>query len=102
MTFLLAFGLAAAGLGTCALAMHRHWSDLFGPEGKPPVLPLRGASACLLAASLGTSISLWGPSIGATAWFGLLSLAGLLLVLALAAWGRTADRSGLKHRRCRP
>lgn len=78
--------LAYTGMTALALAMARHQRQL------RPAAPAPGRSArtvwrlsgwTLLALSFALSLQAWGPASGAAAWFGVLSLATLPLILLL-------------------
>jgi hypothetical protein len=51
---------------------------------------LRSAGWLALLASLVLCAQAWGWAMGPVAWFGVLSLAGLLLVMLLPYWPRMA------------
>lgn len=89
----LALALAYAGLAALCLAMDRHHAQLLQRE--PTALSrrlLRLAGWPLLLLAAWPCVALWGASIGAVVWAGMLSVAGLLLVLLqgcrprIAAW----------------
>ncbi|MBN8906080.1 MAG: DUF3325 domain-containing protein [Rhodospirillales bacterium] len=80
----LALALADAGFVLLALAMERHARQL-GLRPAPRVRPLlRIAGGVLLAGAGAACIVGWGVSIGLVAWCGVLTLAALLLAMALA------------------
>ncbi|MBL6458380.1 DUF3325 domain-containing protein [Belnapia sp. T6] len=77
----LAFGLAYAGFLALALAMDRHHRDLLGGvPSRMGRLLFRGGGWMLLGLSIAPCCALWGPSFGAIAWCGLLTLAAFTLV----------------------
>jgi len=85
--------LAHSGFAALALAMDRHYRAMQAtPRGCPRRLRLvlRAAGTFALAASLGAALQAWPPASGAVAWFGLLSVAALALVLLLAVRTRAA------------
>jgi hypothetical protein len=83
------FAAAGAGFGLLALAMERHRKQLL-PK-RPPWAPgqrglMRLAGVLLLGGSFFGCVGVWGASIGATAWFGLLSLMAVAWVAVLAVF----------------
>jgi len=90
--------LAHAGFAALALAMDRHYRSMRATRRAcPPRLRsgLRAAGAFALALSLATALHAWPPADGAVAWFGLLTVAALALVLLLAYRPRAALTVGL-------
>ncbi len=83
--------LMYAGLTALSLAMDRHHRQVWlrAPDSKT-VLVLRVTGICLLAISLLASVRAAGQALGLVAWFGVLPLAGVLLVLLLPYAPRTA------------
>jgi Protein of unknown function (DUF3325) len=79
LSFLLAFaGLAAMGLSQ---ARHHDWAfRRTMPAGLAP--RLRWGGLAMVALSLAPAMLGWGAALGAIGWFGLLSLAAFLLILA--------------------
>ncbi|MCQ2999465.1 DUF3325 domain-containing protein [Pseudomonas syringae] len=86
MSFALIAGLMLAYsgmLGLC-LGLERHFKQIW--QRPPSVLfcrLLRVAGWSALAASFATCVFAWGWAMGPVGWFGLISLAGLALVLLL-------------------
>ncbi|MHB9879040.1 DUF3325 domain-containing protein [Pacificimonas sp. ICDLI1SI03] len=75
------------GMAALALAMPKHWEQI-GRENTPPRSALRlfGVLALLIAfVFCGTY---WDYSRGAVVWAGMVSLAGIVTILALAFWPR--------------
>lgn len=90
--------LAHAGFAALALAMDRHhramWVKTRGcPRQLRPILTTAGTLA--LAASLAAALRAWPPANGAVAWFGLLTVAALALVLLLTYRPRFALAVGV-------
>jgi hypothetical protein len=84
MTAVAVFVLSCSGFVALALSMHRHHRDLFG---RPPAhlrkLALNVAGWALLCASVVASVIGQGVSIGFTLWFGIITLAALLVAVSL-------------------
>ena len=84
MTVVAAFVLSFSGFAALALSMDRHYRDL---SGRPPArlrkLALSVAGWSLLCASLVATVAGQGVSIGLTLWFGIITLAALLVALSL-------------------
>jgi Protein of unknown function (DUF3325) len=85
MIELLALALSYAGFVALALSMDRHHRQVWGrvPSGRMR-LALRLAGAAGLASALAACVAHAGGSVGPVLWFGLLSAAGLVVVLLLA------------------
>ncbi|SAI33286.1 membrane protein [Bordetella ansorpii] len=93
-----ALGLAYGGFAALALAMGRHFEQVFDIEEPAPALRngLRLAGALLLALSTWPCIAYWGDtSMGLGIWSALLTLAALPLVLLLPYWPRWAAGLGV-------
>ena len=77
-------------LGLCQ-GLERHYKQVWN-RACPRVLRigLRSAGWLALLASLVLCAQAWGWAMGPVAWFGVLSLAGLLLVMLLPYWPRMA------------
>lgn len=74
-----------AGLAALALAMTRHHRAAFGRDASPRACLAWGAGGwALLALSLAVSLHFRGAGIGAVAWVGEISAAGLGLTLLLS------------------
>ena len=74
-----------AGFSGIALSMIKHARDLLGQANTPRKRRLfRVAGWALLVLSLAACIAAWGGSIGLVAWFGLATVAALLVAIALA------------------
>ncbi|MBA6138002.1 DUF3325 domain-containing protein [Pseudomonas monteilii] len=80
----------AGMLGLCQ-GLERHYKQVWS-RACPPALRvgLRSAGWLALLASLMMCAQAWGWAMGPVAWFGALSLAGLLLVMLLPYWPRIA------------
>lgn len=91
-------GLAYGGFAALALAMGRHFEQVFDREEPAPLLR-RGfqlLGAVLLVLSVWPSIAYWGDtSMGVGIWAALLTLAALPLVLLLPYWPRVAAALGV-------
>lgn len=83
-TFMFGLLLAYAGMLGFCLGMERHWKQLIGERlpgdwrhaGKP-------LGALLLALALHAVTGVWPTGMALVGWFGLISLAGLALLLLL-------------------
>ncbi|RYF45104.1 MAG: DUF3325 domain-containing protein [Comamonadaceae bacterium] len=81
---LAAFCLAYAGFAALALAMERHYEDLFDRAIAPlQQRPLRLLGWVALAISLWLSGATYGWSYGLVEWIGMLAIAGLVLIWIL-------------------
>lgn len=81
---LLALSLAYAGMLGLCLGMERHWKQLASPRLPPAARRACAPAGVLLLALAGWAAGmLWPPAIAVVAWFGMLSLTGLVLVLLL-------------------
>ncbi|MBB3270502.1 hypothetical protein FHW75_001636 [Pseudomonas sp. OG7] len=80
----------AGMLGLCQ-GLERHYKQVWN-RACPRVLRigLRSAGWLALLASLVLCAQAWGWAMAPVAWFGVLSLAGLLLVMLLPYWPRMA------------
>lgn len=79
-----AFLLCLAGFAGIALSMRKHARDVLGKANTSRRrLALRIAGWTLLALSLWSCFAAWGVSIGLVAWFGLATVAALLIAMAL-------------------
>lgn len=80
----------AGMLGLCQ-GLERHYKQVWS-RACPRALRigLRSAGWLALLASLVMCAQAWGWAMGPVAWFGALSLAGLLLVMLLPYWPRMA------------
>ncbi|WP_336335500.1 DUF3325 domain-containing protein [Pseudomonas putida] len=80
----------AGMLGLCQ-GLERHYKQVWN-HACPRALrvTLRGAGWLALLASLVLFAQAWGWAMGPVAWFGALSLAGMLLVMLLPYWPRLA------------
>lgn len=80
-----ALALAYAGLLLLSLAMDRHHRDVLGRAPKPVRRGvLRWSGAGLVTLSAWPCLDAWGGSVGSVGWCGVLTAAGLSLVLLLA------------------
>lgn len=76
--------LAYCGMLGLCLGMERHYKQLLQRTPTPFFCrALRVAGWLALAASFATSVMAWGWAMGPVGWFGLVSLAGITLVLVL-------------------
>jgi Protein of unknown function (DUF3325) len=76
--------LVYAGLAALCLAMDRHHRQIWQrTPGSRTRMALRVLGVCLLVGSLLASVHAAGGPLGVVAWFGILTLAGVLLVLLL-------------------
>lgn len=87
MMTLLAFVLTLLGFAALALAMDRHLRQVrrAAPTGCLREL-LRATGTLTLAASLAVCVFEAGWGTGWVVWFGLLSAAAMMIVLALSYW----------------
>ncbi|MDF1747856.1 MAG: DUF3325 domain-containing protein [Alphaproteobacteria bacterium] len=84
MITLLAFILAIIGFASLALSMHRHHRDLFGhPPSRVWSVAFTLIGWCLLPLSFWACIIASGWAIGPVVWIGFLTLAALIIILAL-------------------
>ena len=91
MTSLLALSLAYAGLGSICFAMPRHQRQVSGDNMRAlPRFGLRVAGWLLLGLSFYACVLAWGVAIGSVAWFGMLTVSGLILAFLLPYAARTA------------
>lgn len=83
--------LAYSGLTALCLAMNRHHRQVWHrPATTRRAWLLRLAGTCLLAASLLAATTVAGVPRGLVAWFGILPLAALALIVLLPFSPRTA------------
>lgn len=76
--------LAYSGMLGLCLGLERHFKQVWGRVPSPTLRRvLRAVGWLALAGSFATSVAAWGWAMGPIGWFGLLSLAGLGLVLLL-------------------
>lgn len=83
--------LAYNGMVALCLGLERHYKQVWQRvpgAGRRQVLRALGWLALL--GSLGASVAAWGWAMGPIAWLGLVSMAGLALVLLLPYWPRVA------------
>lgn len=74
--------LACSGMLSLCLGLERHYKQwLRGTPARPVLRALRAVGWFALAASFAASVSAWGWAMGPVGWFGLVSLAGLVLVM---------------------
>jgi hypothetical protein len=93
-----AFALAYAGMTGLSLAMDRHWRQLRAAAYGPAVGERRLARFLgwiLLAGSAWLAVIGHGVAAGAVLWLGVLSVAGLVLVMLLSYAPRWAFRLAL-------
>ncbi len=85
MIELIALMLVYAGFVALALAMNRHHRQVWNrAASKRTQILLRAVGTASLASALAACIIHAGWSIGLVLWFGMLSAAGIVLVLLLA------------------
>lgn len=93
MTGLTAFLLLLCGFAALALSMPKHHRDLFGCALQPALgRALRWGGWASLALALVTAITGSGVSVGIVLWFGLATLAALIVAVMLtyrSLWWRT-------------
>ncbi|MFB4394180.1 MULTISPECIES: DUF3325 domain-containing protein [unclassified Pseudomonas] len=83
--------LAYNGMVALCLGLERHYRQVWQRvPGAGWRQVLRGLGWLALLASLGASVAAWGWAMGPIAWLGLVSMAGLALVLLLPYWPRAA------------
>jgi len=93
MMMLLAGGVLFAYAGMLGLCqgLERHYKHVWNRACPPSWRRvLRGAGWLALALSLLLCAQAWGWAMGPVAWFGVMSLAGLVLVLLLPYWPKVA------------
>jgi len=82
---------AYAGMLALCQGLERHYKHVWNrPCPRGLRLGLRGVGWLALLVSLLLCAQAWGWAMGPVAWFGVLSLAGLLLVMLLPYWPRMA------------
>lgn len=95
MIWIMVLGLSYAGMAALCLAMNRHHRQvtdrLPGPR-RQLLLRLSGSMTLVLAMVL--CIDAWGVSIGIVAWFGMLTLGTLPLVIGLPLAARGCMLTG--------
>lgn len=93
---IIALAFAYAGMTALCLAMRKHYRQVWN---RNPIqaerISLRIAAWILLIASLALCIMGWGASIGPVAWFGMLSVTGLILIFLLPCLPRLAVSLGV-------
>ncbi len=95
MIWLLALGLSYAGMAALCLAMNRHYRQVTNRlPGRRRQLLLRSLGWMTLALALILCIDAWGVSIGTVAWFGMLTLGTLPLVVGLPWAARACMLAG--------
>ncbi|GLO14816.1 hypothetical protein PPUJ20028_33990 [Pseudomonas putida] len=82
---------AYAGMFGLCQGLERHYKQVWN-RASPRLLciGLRGAGWLALLVSLVLCARAWGWAMGAVAWFGAMSLAGMVLVMVLPYWPRLA------------
>jgi hypothetical protein len=81
---LLSLILSSTGFGAIALSMRRHHQDVFGqPPARIRKLMLATVGWLLLGASIWPLIASDGVSVGTTFWFGIITLAALIVAMSL-------------------
>ncbi len=72
-----------AGWAALALAMERHHRRLWRqPPGQAKAIALRVTGTALLALAFAACVMQWNGSLGAVAWFGVLSASGLAFIFS--------------------
>jgi len=100
---ILAFLAALLAFGCLALSMERHHRDIFHKHpSRSKRRGLRIAGWMGLTLSFILAIAAWGAAIGGILWFGLLSLAAAITLLAVNRFsashrGAPPSRSGRKQ-----
>lgn len=93
---IMALAFAYAGMTALCLAMRKHYRQVWNRD---PVQAertgLRIAGWILLIVSLALCIMSWGAAIGPVGWFGMLSVAGLILIFLLPYLPRLAVSLGV-------
>jgi hypothetical protein len=85
--------LAVAAFGSLALSMHKHHCNLFGaPPSHARAVAFRAIGWTLLAGSITPCVAASGWSVGTVLWFGLLTIAALVVALLLAYQRRLIER----------
>lgn len=85
--------LAVAGFGSLALSMHKHHRDLFGaPPSRARAVAFRAIGWPLLAGSIAPCVAISGLSVGIVLWFGLLTIAALVVALLLTYQRQSSER----------
>ncbi|MDR6713458.1 hypothetical protein J2W83_003066 [Pseudomonas hunanensis] len=80
----------AGMLGLCQ-GLERHYKQVWArPCPRGLRLSLRGLGWAALLASLVLCAQAWGWAMGPVAWFGAISLAGMVLVMLLPYWPKVA------------
>jgi Protein of unknown function (DUF3325) len=91
-----AFSLCYAGLGGLSLAMDRHHERVFQKQASAKTYrKLRGAGWLFLGLSGAVCVLLWGASVGAVVWLGILSATALPIILLLHYAPRVVAHSAL-------
>jgi hypothetical protein len=86
--------LSYAGLACFALSSHRLRRDV-ALEGLPAVATLRAFAVALLLLAYWRAVHYFGPNQGPVAFIGMVSIAGLPLVLLLSRWPRIGLLAGV-------
>ena len=86
--------LSYAGLTCLALSTYRVRRDI-GIEGLPAVTTLRGVAVALLLLAAWSAVRHFGPDQGPVAYIGMVSAAGLPLVLLISRWPRLGLLTGI-------
>lgn len=95
MLIALSLCLSVWGWAALALAMGRHHAALMR-SGRRQVM-LRAAGVLALAASLVCAVVSNGWPVGTLLWIGLMTLAALAVIGALAGWSARLSRHGPRH-----
>lgn len=86
--------LSYAALACVALSTHRLRRDA-ALKGLPPAATLRASAFVLLILAAWRAVHDFGPYQGPVAFIGMVSIAGLPLVLLLSRWPRAALATGI-------
>lgn len=91
---LAALALALIGFAALALSMRKHHCDVFGVvPSRWRALALRFVGWTLLGSSLAACVAASGRATGPVLWFGVLTVAAVLVVLSLACRPRMKQDS---------
>ena len=86
--------LALAGFAALALSMKKHHRDLFGaPPPRGRAMAFQAAGWTLLALSIMPCVIESGWSVGLVLWFGLLTVAALVVALSMTYGPRGTFRN---------
>lgn len=96
LTVIASFALCHAGLVALSLAMDRHYHQVWRRHASRAQRQLyRLGGVLLLLVSVICAVVVWGKSVGAVAWLGILSAVALPLIFLLPYSPRAAFGSGV-------